>query len=269
MTSILQKIIQTKYQEVLDLNARTNLDELHNKADSYIPKGFKRALLNDIHSKNFAIISEIKKASPSKGVIAKNFDPIKTAQAYQNAGASCLSVLTDKQYFQGSDDYLTSVRQVSDLPILRKDFMIDTIQIIQAKALGADCILLIMACLDDDTFSKLYHTASDLGLDVLIEIHDEQERMRAMAYADFDNVIFGINNRNLNSFEVDLNNSIYLANKITTTHPNLLVVSESGIDNKDDIHTLQSHGIRAYLIGEQFMKADNAGLALSCLINSL
>lgn len=266
---ILQTIINSKYQEIQQLKANSDLDDLLTKAKHYQPKGFKKTLIEHIANKQYAIISEIKKASPSKGIIAKDFDPTAIAIAYQQAGASCLSVLTDERYFCGNSWHLVQARQAVNLPILRKDFVIDDIQIIQAKALGADCILLIAACLDDKSLQTLYQRASDLGLDVLIEIHDAHELARTKAYINLPNVMMGINNRNLNNFMVDLNNSIRLADLIFTHNPNACVVSESGIATGDDIHLLQSYHINAYLIGETFMKTNNAGLALSQLIDQI
>ncbi len=263
--SILQKIIATKHQEVAEFKATIDLDKLNALANSYTPKGFAQALKNS----SLGVIAEVKKASPSKGIICPNFDPVATALGYQQAGATCLSVLTDRQYFLGHDDYLVAVRQAVKLPILRKDFMIDTIQITHAKALGADCILLIMACLDDDTCHQLHAHATALGLDVLVEIHTQDELERALSLPRLPNTIYGINNRNLNTFEVSLNTSVNLAMILKTALPNGLVVSESGIHQADDIKFLQAHGIYHYLIGEQFMKTGNAGAALQSLLDSV
>lgn len=257
--SILQKIVATKQQEVKVLKANANFDELHKKADSYTPKGFAQALKNH----QLGIIAEIKKASPSKGVICQDFMPVKIAKGYQQAGAVCLSVLTDKTYFLGHDDDLMAVRQAVDLPILRKDFIIDESQILHAKAMGADCILLIMACLDDKLCHQLHAYALALGLDVLIEIHNQDELKQALILPKSAHNIYGINNRNLNTFDVSLQTSIHLAKYLTDVITDALVVSESGIHHADDVLLLQAHGICHYLIGEQFMKSDDAGKALA------
>lgn len=268
--SILQKIIATKQQEVADFKNTVNLDELQQQADNYTPKGFANALKNKAVNHKLGIIAEIKKASPSKGIICQNFNPIEIAKGYQQAGASCLSVLTDRDYFMGSDEYLMAVRGVVDLPILRKDFMIDPIQITHAKAMGADCILLIMACLDDELLFKLHQHALNLDLDILIEIHNQEELDRALTLPPSKQNIYGINNRDLNTFVVDLNNSIMLGNQLKAQlGDDTIIVSESGIHGKEDIELLKQNGFYHYLIGEQFMKTDNAGLALAQLLQSV
>lgn len=267
--SILQKIIATKQQEVAEFKNTVNHADLQNQANAYIPKGFANALKNKANHNELGIIAEIKKASPSKGIICQNFNPIDIAKGYQRAGASCLSILTDKEYFLGDDDYLKAVRAICNLPILRKDFMIDPIQITHAKAMGADCILLIMACLDDETLFKLHHHALDLGLDILIEIHNQDELERALQLKQSPNNIYGINNRDLNSFVVDLNTSIVLGNQLKDKLGNdTIIVSESGIHNQADIALLKNANLYHYLIGEQFMKTDNAGLALENLLKA-
>lgn len=267
--TILQKIVATKHQEIAQAKTLISLDELKEKAKTApAVRGFARAL-REFDGK-IGVISEIKKASPSKGVICYNFDPVATAKAYEQAGASCLSVLTDREYFMGHEDYLVEAKNACALPVLRKDFMVDEYHIYESRALGADCILLIMACLDDETVATLHRTAIELGMDVLIEIHDERELYRALQLPKSAHNIYGINNRNLNTFEVNLNTSITLAK---TLHEELgsdaLIVSESGIHGADDVHLMQRHDIHHFLIGEQFMKTDNAGLALATLMSEV
>lgn len=266
--SILQKIIATKHTEVATAKAAVSLDTLKQHAKTHIPRGFARALKAvDTKAGYIGVISEIKKASPSKGVICQNFDPIATAIGYEKAGATCLSVLTDVMYFQGANSYLQQARNACSLPVLRKDFMIDEYQIVESAALGADCILLIMACLDDEMVTRLHACALEYGLDVLIEIHTKQELERALDLPISVHNIYGINNRNLNTFEVDLHHSIALAKLLyQALGDDVLVVSESGIHNAKDIHLMQQNDIHHFLIGEQFMKTDDAGLALTELL---
>ncbi len=269
--SILDNIIATKHQEVADLKQNSDTETLLACAEQYHPKGFAKALRQKSHPKA-GIIAEIKKASPSKGIICADFDPVTVATGYQKAGATCLSVLTDKPYFQGDISYLQAVRQATDLPILRKDFIIDPIQILESRAIGADCILLIMACLDDDSYHALHAYASQLELDILVEIHNENELLRALTLPNPNatNTIYGINNRNLNTFSVDLTTSSILGRQLKARlGGDAVIVSESGIHNTDDIAYLNSHDIHHFLIGEQFMKTDNAGQALQTLLDQL
>jgi indole-3-glycerol phosphate synthase len=214
-----------------------------------LPKGaFKESLLN----KDQAIIAEIKKASPSAGIISEDFDPIKKAKEYEDFGASALSILTEEDFFQGSSEYLKEVKAITSLPILRKDFMIDEYQIYEAKLIGADCILLIASILNDDEIQSFVDLAESLELDYLIEVHDLNELKRV---EHFSNGMIGVNNRNLKTFDVDLNNSINLKNAFNN---NNLFVAESGIKSQDDINTLKVHGIHVFLIGESLMKGDFA-----------
>lgn len=268
--TILQKIVATKHQEIAHARTQISLDKLKQKAKSApAVRGFANTL-QAVKQGKIGVISEIKKASPSKGMICQNFDPITTAQGYEIAGATCLSVLTDRDYFLGHDDYLIQAKNACNLPILRKDFMVDEYHIYESRTLGADCILLIMACLDDETVAHLYNVAIELGMDVLIEIHDEQELIRALKLPKSTHNIYGINNRNLNTFDVDLNTSIRLAKTLReNVGDDTLIVSESGIHGADDVHLMQSHGIHHFLIGEQFMKTDNAGFALQKLLKSV
>lgn len=269
--TILQKIVATKHHEVALAKAKTSVETLHKKAQAHTPRGFAKALRAvNISTHQIGVISEIKKASPSKGVICQNFDPVASAIGYEKAGATCLSVLTDVEYFQGSDDYLILARQVCSLPVLRKDFMIDEYQIVESAALGADCILLIMACLNDEQVAHLHQTALAYGLDVLIEIHTDDELQRAIQLPKSAHNIYGINNRNLNTFEVSLQTTIRLASLLKQSlGDDALIATESGIHSADDVHLMQSHNIHHFLIGEQFMKTDDAGQALADLLSGV
>lgn len=268
--TILQRIVATKHQELALARTKMSLDELKERAKTApTPRGFAKAL-RAVAADEIGVISEIKKASPSKGVICHDFNPTAIAKDYEQSGATCLSVLTDREYFQGHDDYLMQAKNTSRLPILRKDFMVDAYHIYESRALGADCILLIMACLDDEMVADLHAIAVMLGMDVLIEMHDEDEMYRALKLPKSAHNIYGINNRNLNTFDVDLNTSIRLAKTLRDNlGDDVLVVSESGIHGADDIHLMREHGIHHFLIGEQFMKTNNAGRALATLLQSV
>lgn len=265
--SILVRIIATKHQEVSAMLGSSDMDALMQQAKNRSCLGFANALRNKAQASQIGIIAEVKRASPSKGIICQNFNPVLAATGYQAAGAACLSVLTDRQYFLGHDDDLMAVRAAVTLPILRKDFMVHPSQITHAKAMGADCILLIVACLDDDTLHALHAHALSLGLDILIEIHDDNELTRALTLPKSAHNIYGINNRNLNTFEVSLETSITLSTGLfDTLGKDALVVSESGIHSSDEITRLRAHGLHHFLIGEQFMKTDDAGAALAALL---
>lgn len=268
--TILQKIVASKQKHVAHTKNKVSLETLQAQAKTHAPRGFARALRAVDTQANIGVISEIKKASPSKGVICQNFDPVATAIGYQKAGATCLSVLTDVEYFCGADDYLKQAKNVSTLPILRKDFMIDEYQIVESAALGADCILLIMACLDDQTVARLHARALEYGLDVLIEIHTDDELERALMLPASAHNIYGINNRNLNTFTVDLHNSIVLADRLRQKlGDDTLIVTESGIHCAADVNLMQRHHIHHFLIGEQFMKTNDAGQALAKLLSDI
>ncbi len=223
---------------------------------------FIAALQSKISQNKIALIAEIKKASPSKGLIRENFNAVEIAQEYEKNGAACLSVLTDSKYFQGSNEYLQQARANSSLPILRKDFMIDVYQIYEAKMLGASCILLIVAMLDDAKLQELEECALGLGLSVLIEVHDEAELRRALG--KLKSKLIGINNRNLKTLQVDLQTSLRLAPLVPQGY---IIVGESGIKTKDDIKMLQKVGINTFLIGEHFMSEANVGAAVRRLLD--
>lgn len=251
---ILKKILETKVDEVARRKLRmpvTDLEAFAKEVQS--PRGFYNALQYKILSKKPAIIAEIKKASPSQGVIREDFQPVTIAQDYAMNGATCLSVLTDKTYFQGSEAYLQMVRERCPLPVLRKDFMIDTYQIHEARALGADCILLIAAALSDVQMRELADSATALGMDVLVEVHDATEMERAL---QLDTKLIGINNRNLRTFETSLETTLQLK---TMVPDDRLVVTESGIHSTADVQLMLNEGIYAFLVGEAFMRADSPG----------
>ena len=279
--SVLQRIVATKHDEVSAALREQSLEQLQAQVaeDKHPRRGFAAAL----RAADIGIIAEIKKASPSKGIINHNFNPALFAQQYEQAGASCLSVLTDRDYFQGNDTYLIQAYNAASLPVLRKDFMIDIYQIYQSYLLGADCILLIMACLDDAKVQELHALSIELGMDVLIEIHTADELERALKLPRSEHNIYGINNRDLNTFEVDLQNTLTLKNTLLqalaiddalAANPNNrlqrpLIVTESGIHSADDMRLMLSHNIQHFLIGEQFMKTDHPGQALQSLLASV
>ena len=279
--SVLQRIVATKYDEVTAARDKLPLADLQAQvaADKRPRRGFAAAL----RAADIGIIAEIKKASPSKGIINHNFAPAEFAKQYEQGGASCLSVLTDRDYFQGDDSYLIQARDACSLPILRKDFMIDVYQIYQSYLMGADCILLIMACLDDAQVQELHALSIELGMDVLIEVHTAGELERALQLLRSEHNIYGINNRNLNTFEVDLQTTLDLKNTLLqalaindafAANPDdlsqrPLIVTESGIHSADDIRLMLGHNIQHFLIGEQFMKTDHPGQALQSLLASV
>lgn len=275
--SVLQRIVATKVEEVKAAREALSLEDLKAQvaADDKPRRGFAAALRAAGTKENgIGIIAEIKKASPSKGIINHNFTPALFAQQYEQAGASCLSVLTDRDYFQGDDIYLIQAANTSSLPILRKDFMIDVYQIYQSYLMGADCILLIMACLDDAQVRELHALSIELGMDVLIEVHTKSELERALQLPRSVHNIYGINNRDLNTFDVDLQTTLDLKNilieSLSTDADNAdqkpLIVTESGIHSSDDIRLMLSNEIQHFLIGEQFMKTDHPGQALQSLL---
>lgn len=259
-SDILQKILQTKQQEIQERSATVSLEELREQAASADPvRGFLRSLQNKIQDKQAAVIAEIKKASPSKGVIRADFDPPAIAQSYAKAGAACLSVLTDAHYFQGHEDYLKAARAACKLPVIRKDFIIDPYQIYEARAMGADCILLIVSALDDQQLHDLYAVAQQLGMDVLIEVHDRAELMRTLL---LNAPLVGINNRNLRTFATSLNTTLDLLADVPSS---TLLVTESGIHTQADVKLMRDHQVHAFLVGEAFMRAPDPGTELAYL----
>jgi indole-3-glycerol phosphate synthase len=251
---VLKKIITRKWEEIAQREARVPLADLQAQvAKMPATLGFVKALQAKAQQGQAAVIAEVKKASPSKGVLREDFDPVAIAQSYETHGAACLSVLTDADFFQGSEAYLTAIRAQVALPLLRKDFMVDAYQVWEARAIGADCILLIVSALSDEKMAELYHLAKSLSMDVLIEVHDGQELARALK---LDAQLVGINNRNLRTFEVTLETTLGLLDQIpATTH----VVTESGILAREDVALMQSKNIHRFLVGEAFMRADNPG----------
>lgn len=260
MSTILDTIIATKREEVAARRQQFSLADLQRQSET-VPaaRGFCAALHQSAEQRQPGVIAEIKKASPSKGVIREHFDPVAIAESYTQHGATCLSVLTDETYFQGCDQYLRQVREVTDLPIIRKDFTVDEYQVYEAKALGADCILLIAAALNIMQLTVLNQTAKGIGLDVLIEVHNLSELQAALSLQPS---LIGINNRNLKTFETSLSNTIDLLPHIPA---DITVVTESGIKSNDDISLMNQHGVYCFLVGETFMRARDPGQALEDL----
>ncbi|BCD86269.1 indole-3-glycerol phosphate synthase [Pseudomonas solani] len=256
--TVLEKILARKAEEVAERRLRVPLAEveaLARAADA--PRGFARALLEQAARKQPAVIAEIKKASPSKGVIRENFVPAQIARSYQDGGATCLSVLTDVDFFQGADAYLQEARAACSLPVIRKDFLIDPYQVVEARALGADCVLLIVSALSDAQMAELAKTAKDVGLDVLVEVHDGDELERALN--TLDTPLVGINNRNLHTFEVSLDITLDLLPMIPRDR---LVITESGILNRADVELMEVSEVFGFLVGEAFMRAEEPGTEL-------
>ncbi|GGE56669.1 indole-3-glycerol phosphate synthase [Paenalcaligenes hominis] len=260
MNDILAKILQTKKEEVAAARQlRSEADLLREAKSRKDVRGFVRALNYKTSQGQPAVIAEVKKASPSKGVIRENFNPTEIATSYAAHGAACLSVLTDMQYFQGAYDHLRQARAACALPVLRKDFMVDPYQVIHARAIGADCILLIVAALSLNQLLELEALAHELGMDVLVEVHDKDELDTAL---QLKSSLLGINNRNLRTFETSLQNTIDLLDLIPEGK---LIITESGILNADDVKTMRDHQVNAFLVGEAFMRQPDPGVALEQL----
>ena len=259
---ILKQILRRKVEEIKELSKKISLRSLnHLAANSPPPRGFIKAIYARLQLQQPAIIAEIKKASPSKGVLRADFDPVAIAKSYEENGAACLSVITDKDFFQGSDEYLRQIHQACMLPILRKDFIIDAYQVYEARALGADCILLIVVALDDAQLHDLANLATHLGMDVLVEVHDRKDLERALL---LNSHLIGINNRNLRTFSTHLNTTLNLLKLIPKQR---IIVSESGIHTSQDIANLREAGVHTFLVGEAFMRAEDPGVALFNLLN--
>ncbi|MDD5228686.1 MAG: indole-3-glycerol phosphate synthase TrpC [Methylococcales bacterium] len=251
---ILKTILVKKEEEVARRCLQTPIEILQDIASGVEkPRGFYAALQRKASLKQPAIIAEIKKASPSQGVIRENFQPLTIAQDYAMSGATCLSILTDKTFFQGSEAYLQMVHDRCPLPVLRKDFMIDAYQIHESRALGADCILLIVAALDDEKLHELSNLATQLGMDVLVEVHDADELQRALT---LDTKLIGINNRNLRTFETNLQTTLTLKDTIPADR---LVITESGIHTRNDVELMLANDVYTFLVGEAFMRVEQSG----------
>jgi len=257
---ILKRICARKLEEVEQRRLKISLEELKQRIATASPvRGFTAALKQRVASGKPAIIAEIKKASPSKGILREEFDPVAIAQSYAEHGATCLSVLTDIDFFQGADKYLVQAREACSLPVLRKDFILDTYQVYESRALGADCILLIVSALEDNQVREFYECATELGMDVLVEIHDADEFARV---SDMSLQMIGINNRNLHTFETSLQTTVEL---LADIERDCLVITESGIHDSSDIEFMQANNVNAFLIGEAFMRQENPGAALKLL----
>lgn len=265
---ILQRILDRKAVEVAERSARVSIDALRARlADAPPVRGFVAAIDAKRAAGMPAVIAEVKKASPSKGVIREHFDPAGIARAYEAGGAACLSVLTDIDFFQGADAYLQQARVACALPVLRKDFTIDPYQIVEARALGGDCILLIVSALDDQQLSLLYREAMAIGLDVLVEVHDAGELQRALSLPAIDGrqPLIGVNNRNLRTFEVSLDTTLGLLDAVPDGR---VLVTESGIATGEDIERMLAAGVDVFLVGESFMREPDPGIALQRLFFS-
>jgi len=258
MSDILQKIVAVKREEIAAALLRRSLHSLRAEAEARSDqRGFAAAMRSKINAGRAAVIAEVKKASPSKGVLREDFLPADIAASYAHHGAACLSVLTDERFFQGSALFLQQARAACSLPVLRKDFMVDEYQVVEAGALGADCILLIAACLDDAQMADLEDSAAALGMDVLVEVHDGDELERALR---LKTPLLGINNRNLRSFEVSLSTTLELLPNVPA---HKLIITESGILEPKDVQRMRGAGVHAFLVGEAFMRAADPGVALA------
>jgi indole-3-glycerol phosphate synthase len=258
VADILDKIVAVKREEVAAAKKRKPLEAMRADAQSRVlTRDFEGALRRKIAAGRPAVIAEVKKASPSKGVLREDFVPADIAQSYAENGAACLSVLTDRQFFQGSVDYLKQARASCDLPVLRKDFLVDPYQVYEARAMGADCILLIVACLEDAQMAELEGIARALDMGVLVEVHDMEELSRALR---LKTRLVGINNRNLRTFEVSLDTTLGMLPELPDDR---LVITESGILAKADVEKMRAAGVNAFLVGEAFMRAEDPGAALA------
>lgn len=255
--TVLARICSDKLLHIEKKMAQVPLADVQARAKDAAPT---RGFIDALRKKSPALIAEVKKASPSKGIIREDFDAVEIAKIYESNGAACLSVLTDEPYFQGHDDYLTAVRAAVNIPLLRKDFMLSPYQVFEARALGADCILLIMAALEDSQARDLYALATDLSMDTLFEVHDEAELERALALSP---KMVGVNNRNLKTLEVDLGTGMNLVNSFP---PGILTVAESGIADHETLQTFAAAGFNAFLIGESLMRQPDIGAATRAIL---
>lgn len=251
---VLKRILARKAEEIAERSLGVEMTSLAKQAEKMPPtRGFVRRLQGDIGAGRPGVIAEIKRASPSKGLIREDFDVPELARSYERAGASCLSVLTDRDFFQGHDEFLVQAREATQLPVLRKDFIIDPFQVYETRVLGADCLLLIVAALGDPLLEELYLLATRLGLDVLVEVHDAEELDRALALAP---KLLGINNRSLRTFETTLDTTLALKSRVPA---GLTLVTESGIHTHEEVELMRSHGVHGFLVGESMMRALDPG----------
>jgi indole-3-glycerol phosphate synthase len=263
MSDILEKIVATKKIEIANISKQISLENQreialeNNQSRILKPRGFIHSMHEKIASGQAGVITEIKKASPSKGILRENFNPAEIARSYEKHGAACLSVLTDVDYFQGSNAYLQEARAACTIPVLRKDFTIDPYQVYEARAIGADAILLIVACLELNQMKELEACAHELGLDVLVEVHNAPELEQAL---ELKTLLLGINNRNLKTFEVTLQTTLSLMSMVPK---NKTLVTESGILSRSDVQLMRTKQVNAFLVGEAFMRASDPGAALS------
>lgn len=260
--TVLKKIVARKREEIEARAARVSIDELSARIKARHggyndPRGFVASIKGALDGGRSAVIAEVKKASPSKGVIRDPFHPAEIARSYEQGGACCLSVLTDVDFFQGSDEYLMEARAACSLPVIRKDFIVEPYQVYEARAMGADCILLIVAALTDSKLAELNTLARSLGMDVLVEVHNAEELKRSLPLG---NTLVGINNRDLHTFEVSLQHTLELLDMIPDDR---IVVTESGIHTEEDVALMRSQGVNAFLVGEAFMRAPEPGQRLA------
>ena len=251
---ILQKILKRKVEEITEAAKNESLADLSKRAEAGLPvRGFIKAIEDKIAAGKAGVIAEIKKASPSKGVIRENFQPVEIAKSYESAGAACLSVLTDRDFFQGDPEYLKQAREATELPVIRKDFIIDPYQVYEARAMNADCILLIVSALGDAMLNELLGLAHHLDMDVLMEVHDREEMERAIQTGA---KLIGVNNRSLRTFDVSLNTTLDMLGMLPDDR---ILVTESGIHVPDDVKLMRDNNVNAFLVGEAFMRADVPG----------
>jgi indole-3-glycerol phosphate synthase len=260
--TVLKRILARKLEEIAERQQHTTIDDLKlkikaNRSGPMAPRGFAKAMQTKLDQGLPAVIAEAKKASPSKGVIREDFNPAQIAASYQAGGAACMSVLTDADFFQGHEDYLRQARAACNLPVIRKDFIVDPYQVYEARAIGADCILLIVACLEDQQMQDLAQLAEGLGMDVLVESHDAEELVRALKLST---PLVGINNRNLHTFDLTLQTTFDL---LALVPEDRIVITESGIHTPADVVLMQNQNVNAFLVGESFMRASDPGAKLA------
>jgi len=259
---ILKKILERKVEEITEAAAKESLVDLSKRAESALPvRGFIQAIENKIASGHAAVIAEIKKASPSKGVMRENFIPTEIAKSYEKGGAACLSILTDRDFFQGAEQYLIEARESTNLPVIRKDFIIDPYQVYEARAMNADCILLIVSALGDAMLNELLGLAHHLQMDVLMEVHDREEMQRAI---DSGAKLIGVNNRNLRTFDVSLQTTLDMLDMLPDDR---ILVTESGIHVPEDVRLMRKNHVHGFLVGEAFMRAQEPGEKLAELFS--